>query len=123
MKRSELKMLIKEALVEVLPPLLLKIEEYKKLQPEKKTLKSNISSAPRLIDRKKVDNPYSDIKEIKQQLPKIKESNDRVDITQGVGILDWFVKEGGPVVLESEFKHTDDDVDALLENVLKKGGR
>jgi hypothetical protein len=120
MKRSELKMLIKEALVEVLPPLLLRIEEYKNLKPKQKTLKSNISSAPKLIDKKKRAEAYEDIKEIRQQLPKIKESEDKVDITKGVGILDWFAKEGGPVVLESEFNHTDDDVDALLENVLKK---
>jgi len=121
MKRSELKAIIKEALIEALPSVLLTINEAQKLPTTiaKPSLKENISSTPKFgSTKKKTLNPYGDIEEIRQQVkvPPIEETSDRVDITRGIGILEWFAKEGGPVVTESEFGHTDEDV----ENLLKK---
>jgi hypothetical protein len=110
MKKSEFKQLIKEALIEVLPVVLPSILE-----------EINQPANTSLLTRNDVKERFnlSKPKAISVEKP----SNERTGFNgepyaSGKGLMEWYKKstDGQSLPTESEFKHTDDELNAFIKS-------
>lgn len=121
MKKSELKEIIKEALVEILPEVLTLMNEQLD-RPSSESLVESIRDEDGLnLIRSKFReaNPSghdyglggSGLSSTPNN-PKAKVNGE--NFASGKGILEWFASQGGQQVNNGEFKHTQEDMDDFI---------
>ena len=121
MKKSELKEIIKEALVEILPEVLTLMNEQLD-RPSSESLVESIRDEDGLnLIRSKFReaNPrghdYGLGGSGLSSAPKNQKANINGEhFASGKGILEWFASQGGKQVNNGEFKHTQEDMDDFI---------
>ena len=111
MKKSAFKALLRETLMEVLPDVIRIVNESYGVNNHK----NNLSETPNISaihsGRKRLTDSI-----VYENLPNNpKENIDGKTYVSGKGIMEWVKKRGGTLpAVESEFNHTEEDVNKLL---------